>query len=306
MHDPEAKEDTFNVDLRKNVWACHSSSCVAGRNAAKRGGGGLKKGGDVLEFVQYMEKASSLRVAGEKLQDWFGPFSDTVVLPAEILEVESAPNKPLGFELKDIAFKHPYLASRGFDEEECEYLGVGFFPGKGSMAGRIVFPIHNAEGQIVGYAGRLAEEAESEGNPRWRFPAGFRKSCELYNLHRVEAEDWTEVVVVESFWGVLACVRAGIMNAVAVMGTSISDWQAQMLAHRFGRVVLLLDGDEHGREAIGAAVHRLVMAEVGHVDIAFLPKGEQPDTISSDALRVLLRLADMPFAWTLADEAAAV
>ncbi len=305
-HDPEAKEDTFNVDLGKNVWACHSSSCVAGRNAAKRGGGGLKKGGDVLEFVQYMEKASSLRVAGEKLEAWFGPFGDSAASPVERIEVESAPNKPLGFELKDIGHRHASLAARGFDEEECEYLGVGFFPGKGSMAGRIVFPIHNADGQLVGYAGRLADAAESNGDPRWRFPVGFQKSRELYNLHRVESEDWTEVIVVESFWGVLACVRAGIMNAVAVMGTSISDWQAEMLAHRFGRVVLLLDGDEYGREAIGAAVHKLVMAEVGHVDIVFLPKGEQPDTLLPDDLRRLLRFADMPFAWTLADETAAV
>lgn len=300
-HDPESTEPTFNVDLAKNVWACHSGPCVAGRNMKKREGGGLKKGGDVLEFVQFMEKAPSLRVAGEKLEAWFGPFSEASSPHVEEPEIEAVPNKPLSFELRDIQHRHEYLSGRGFDEEECEYLGVGFFPGKGSMAGRIVFPIHNADGELVGYAGRLAGESETAENPRWRLPGGFLKSIELFNLHRVEAEDWTEVIVVESFWGVLACIRAGIMNAVSVMGTSISEWQAETLAHRFPRVTLLLDGDEYGRAAIGAAVHQLVMAEVEHVDLVLLPKGAQPDTISADELRRYLRLADMPCAWSLVE-----
>jgi Toprim-like/DNA primase catalytic core, N-terminal domain len=293
-HDPEATEHTFSVDFGKNVWACHSSSCVAGRNVKKKGGG-LKKGGDVLEFVQYMEKAASLRVAGERLESWFGPFGNEPVMTPIETESEPIENSPLAFELKGIEHGHPYLSGRGFDEEECEYMGVGFFPGKGSMQDRIVFPIHNEKGELVAYAGRHIVD----GEPRWKLPAGFSKSRELYNLHRVED---SEVVVVESFWGVLACVRAGIMNAVAVMGTSISDRQAEMLAARFGRVILMLDGDEHGREAIGAAVHSLVMAEAHVVDIAFLPKGCQPDEISPDNLRRLLRLGEIPAAWSLVEE----
>src|SRR6185436_8989821 len=99
------------------------------------------------------------------------------------------------------------------------------------------------------------------------------------------ATDRAEVIVVESFWGVMACVRVGVMNAVAIMGTSISDWQAETLAARFRRVTLMLDGDEYGRQAIGAAVHKLVLAKVSQIDLVLLPDGKQPDTISSDDLR---------------------
>jgi hypothetical protein len=67
------------------------------------------------------------------------------VVPVEVVETHAV-NEPLKFKLQGIEHVHPYLVGRGFEEEECEYLGVGFFPGKGSMAGRIVFPIHNEDG----------------------------------------------------------------------------------------------------------------------------------------------------------------
>jgi hypothetical protein len=302
-HDPEATEDTFHVDFGKNVWACHSASCVAGRKTKKEGGA-PKKGGDVLEFVKFMEKAVSLRVAGEKLEAWFGPFVDRPEAPGIPSEFEMSTypegdiNKPLTFVLKDPNPKDPYLQTRGFDEEECEYLGVGYFRGKGMMAECIVFPIHNENGELIAYAGRATDRDIPHGR-RWRLPPGFMKTRAHYNLHRVQD---SEVIVVESFWGVLACVRAGIMNAVSIMGTSISDWQAATLAARFKRVIVMFDGDEYGREAVSAAVNALVMAEVEHIDLVLLPKGEQPDTLTPDALRLQLRMADMPSAWSLVEE----
>jgi DNA primase len=68
---------------------------------------------------------------------------------------------------------------------------VGFFAGKGSMHDRIVIPIHNSEGELVAYAGRSIDGSE----PRYKFPAGFHKSLELFNLHRVRRE--VSVVLVE-------------------------------------------------------------------------------------------------------------
>jgi DNA primase len=289
------------------VWACHSSSCIAARNKP----GVTKKGGDLFEFVTIMEKCS-LGEAGEKLDRWFGPFEDAAVERPEAPGIPSHElmstypdgdiNKPLTFVLKDPNPKDPYLHVRGFDEEECEYLGVGFFRGRGMMENRIVFPIHNENGELIAYAGRSTDR-EVVHDQRWRFPPGFMKSMALYNLHRVEDD---EVIVVESFWGVLACIRAGIMNAVSIMGTSISDWQAETLAHRFRRVILMLDADEYGREAIGAAVGKLVMAEVEHIDLVLLPKGLQPDEIAPDELRKVLRIADFPAALALVVEEEAV
>lgn len=94
---------------------------------------------------------------------------------------ETAVNKPLTFQLKSVDCSHPYLSERGITKETAEYFGVGFFPGKGSMNGRIVIPIHNQHGKLVAYAGRAIDGSE----PRYKLPAGFHKSLELFNLHRV-------------------------------------------------------------------------------------------------------------------------
>src|SRR5260370_268330 len=56
---------------------------------------------------------------------------------------EGEPNKPLTFELQKIDHAHPYLAERGITKETARTFGVGYFPGKGSMHGRFVVPIHN-------------------------------------------------------------------------------------------------------------------------------------------------------------------
>src|SRR5216684_1632007 len=145
------KDRSFHASLLKGqwVWSCHSASCVAAR-------GGKKKGGDLIEFVGFMEKCG-LRQAGELLDSWFGPFGDSSApapqVPAREVVPQNEVNPPLKFQLKDIRHVHPYLSVRGFDEEECEYLGVGFFPGRGMMQNRIVFPLHDSEGVLIGYAG---------------------------------------------------------------------------------------------------------------------------------------------------------
>jgi DNA primase len=105
----------------------------------------------------------------------------------------------------------------------------------------------------------------------------------VYNLHRVEEDT---AIVCESFWGVLACVRAGIMNAVSVMGHFISPEQAALLS-RFRHLTVLYDGDEHGDEGIAQALSVFPGAEVIR-----LPRGRQPDHFAPDFLRSLLKQPD--------------
>jgi hypothetical protein len=301
QHSSTEDRATFHVERKENgtwVWACHSSSCVAARNSAKRSGGGLKKGGDLIEFVQYKESLPSLRAAGELLESWYGPFGEVAAVPTGPLGPQrNAPprvNPPLGFSLQGIQHVHPYLTRRGFEEEECEFLGVGFFPGKGSMSGRIVFPIHNGSGELIGYAGRLVDDSLiCEAVPRWKFPGGFSRGEVLWNLHRVTEDDWTEVIVVESFWGVLACIRAGIMNAVALMSNEAAESQVKLLAG-FQRVVVCLDGDKYGRAGGQRLIEKLVAAEVESVELKLLAADVQPDDVSVDTLRVVLGSLPVP------------
>ncbi len=270
--------DDFTVNVKENYFNCKSTSCTAARKG--------RKGGDIVYFVSVIESIPQYEAA-ERIVEWFGVDlgSPTAVAPKQVEQAptdEEEVNPPLKFELKDIDPKHEYLFWRQHHEEECQALGVGFFPGKGSMAGRIVFPIHNAEGQLIGYAGRSIDP-NCEHSERWRFPKGFHRGQVLYNLHRVEGD---AVIVVESFWGVLACLREGIPNAVALMSNRATDAQLVALVDRFRHITLLLDGDQAGIEGAKDLGVRLLNAGSMHVDVRVPPDGKQPDEVGE--LRELL------------------
>ena len=149
---------TFVVNTEKNIWTCKSESC---RKASDT------RGGNVLDFVAAMEPCT-VREAALTLADWFQVSGDRTreqVEPATPKpEPKPAPatNAPLGFQLKGIDPGHPYLAERGIERGTAESFGVGFFPGKGSMSGRLVFPIYDGRDQLVAYAGRSLNGEEPQ------------------------------------------------------------------------------------------------------------------------------------------------
>src|ERR1017187_9183698 len=276
IHKGEGAE-SFHANTEKNAFHCFS--CQAK--------------GNVLDFVAAMEKCS-VRDAGLRLQGWF-QISGTGEAPAasqkpptgsqpvrEEAGERGAPNKPLGFRLKGIDHRYPYLAQRGIDPETAEYFGVGFFSGKGSMSGKIVIPIENEAGELVAYAGRSIDGSE----PKYKLPAGFKKGQVLYNLARALEEDSTgAVVLVEGFFDCMKVVQAEHV-CVALMGCSLSEEQEKLLARHFRQVVLMLDGDEAGRRAAGDIAGRL--ARRAWVRVVDVPAGKQPDQLLTQEVRELL------------------
>lgn len=285
-HSSDTSKESFGVDTGKNIWACQSSSCSAARQG--------KKGGNVLDFVSIMESCS-IRDAALKLHEWYATRSragSTKAEPAtggkEKLVAEeregsadSAENKPLTFTLKNVDSGHQYLRSRGIMEEVAKYFGVGVFAGRGSMSGRLVIPIQNERGELVAYTGRSLDGSE----PKYKLPAGFHKSVELFNLDRAGAVDRERVIVVEGFFDCMKVHQAGCPHVVALMGCSLSESQERLL-RPFKSVILFLDGDDAGREAARSIAARLVHSHF--VKVVSLPEGKQPDRLSSDEIRRLL------------------
>jgi hypothetical protein len=128
-------------------------------------------------------------------------------------------------------------------EDMVREFGVGFFPNRGVMQNRSVIPIHKAKGELVAYAGRTIDGSE----PRYRFPAGFHKSLELFNLHRVRGE--LSVILVEGFFDCMKVTQAGFPR-VALMGSTMSKTQEDLLVENLAgpslrRPLSLLDFDKH-------------------------------------------------------------
>src|SRR4051812_31326182 len=199
-------------------------------------------------------------------------------------------NKALGLTLSlDLEAGMPYLTARGVTREQAEAFGLGLCTTGKTIPGRLGIPIHNAVGELVAYAGRWvgAPEDIPEGEEKYKLPAGFHKSAELYNLHRAKA--CQTLTIVEGYFGTIRLFGALRVPTVGLMGASVSDRQIELLkehcpALRF--VTVCLDGDEPGRKASETVAARL--AAHWWVRIALLPDGMQPDTAPAEVVLATL------------------
>ena len=281
-HTSRQSRQSFSVNLSLQAWSCHSASCIAARDG--------RIGGHVIDLVAIMERCS-LREAGLRLQDWFSiRSSHPAQAPAPAMASSAVePNRPLGFALQRIDTQHPYLAQRGISPGTARLFGVGMYDGNGFLAGRCVIPIRDEKSQLVAYAGRAVNGEE----PKYRFPAGFRKSQVLFNLDRAMQTGVCDVIVVEGFFDALKVHQAGHPAVVALMGASFSQRQSELLLSHFARVTLMLDGDETGRRAT-EVIAQLLQSKVA-INKVELPSRLQPDQLSSVEINLLVDPANCPF-----------
>jgi DNA primase len=262
--------EAFHANLGRNVFHCFA--CGAG--------------GNVLDFVAKME-GCSVREAALRLQASPGPgvgaarVSSSGPERRELVTKKRELNPPLGFSLK-VDGTHPYLARREVDPITAGHFGLGYYGGRGLMSRRIAIPIHDHQGRLVAYCGRALDGAA----PRYRFPAGFQKSQVLFNYHRARTVGEDRVIVVEGFFDCLRVHQAGFPGVVALMGARLSATQKNLLADRFSRVVLLLDGDPTGRAATAQIARDL--APACSVTEVLLPPKMQPDQMAAAGIRQAL------------------
>ena len=108
----------------------------------------------------------------------------------------------------------------------------------------------------------------------------------LFNLDRAIETDGPNVIVVEGFFDALKVYQAGHPAVVALMGTSFSQRQSELLLSHFISVTLMLDGDQPGRRA-AAVIAKLLTPKV-RVHQVDLPNHVQPDQLSSAEINVLV------------------
>lgn len=287
----------FTANLVDNWWKCFSGNCTYRNDKGK-------VGGNQIDLVAGIEDCG-FRDAALLLQEWFSitpqrPAPSTrrkgmrISRKREEKGSESPPapdkvptaNKPLSFHLQNLDVEHPYLHRRGLTRDTIEYFGLGFCS-KGSMKNRIAIPIHNAGGQLVGYAGRwaLGDEELPEGEGKYKLPPGFHKSLEVYNLHRIP-EGTKRVILVEGYASVWWLHQNGFPNVVSCMGSTLSEEQQRLLAKRFKGVEIFFDGDASGE--FGARDALLALASRMWVKLARCPEGLQPDRLPEHELKHLL------------------
>jgi DNA primase len=145
---------------------------------------------------------------------------------------------------------------------------------------RIMFPIHDSSGRVIGFGGRILDKGEPKYLNSPETPL-FSKGRELYGLFQARPAVRTSgrVVVVEGYMDVVALAQHGIEYAVATLGTATTPAHAQKLFRLTDTVVFCFDGDEAGRRAAWRALENTlgVLADDKLAKFLFLPDGEDPD-----------------------------
>ena len=149
--------------------------------------------------------------------------------------------------------------------------------------GRLIFPINNITGQPIALGGRIIENldylAKYINSPETLF---FKKGSNLYNLDlaRKLSNKVDHIYLVEGYMDVVGLSKNGIDNAVANLGTSLTDKQIQILNQFFDDIIICFDGDESGYKAALRAAENSIkeLKPEKQISFLFLPNKEDPDS----------------------------
>ena len=214
-------------------------------------------------------------------------------------------------ELKKSAAAIDYLKKRGLSGEIAAHFGIGYAPsdwrnlskvfpdydserlveaglvisGEGRrydrFRDRIMFPILDARGRIIGFGGRVLGAGEPKYLNSPETPL-FEKGRELYGLFQARRaiQDASKVLVVEGYMDVVALAQNGIHYAVATLGTATTPIHVQKLMRQSDHVFFCFDGDNAGRRAAWRALENSLshLSDGKDISFLFLPQGEDPDS----------------------------
>ena len=176
---------------------------------------------------------------------------------------------------------------------------------------RLMFPIHNEAGKIIGFGGRALRPDEKAKYLNSPTRGLYNKSAVLYNLHRakIEARKNSRMILVEGYMDAIGVYAAGIKEVVAASGTAFHADQVRMVKRQVaqsgnaGLVILNFDSDRAGAESTEKRIGSF-LAEGMRVRVLEIPGGLDPDEYiqqnGADAYRKLLAGAASYFHW-LAD-----
>lgn len=214
--------------------------------------------------------------------------------------------------LKDAPRAIDYLKGRGLSGEIAKRFGIGYapegwqglaaaFPDYSAKAlvtaglvkhtdegkrydvfrDRIMFPIVDVRGNVIGFGGRVLGEGEPKYLNSPETPV-FEKGRELYGLYQARRaiRDAGRVIVVEGYMDVVALAQSGVAYAVATLGTATTPTHVQKLLRQADEIVFCFDGDDAGRRAAWRALENSLgqLVDGKQLRFLFLPQGEDPDT----------------------------
>jgi len=212
----------------------------------------------------------------------------------------------LGYAPNDFGKLTNYLKSQGYTEEE---MIAGFLCGKSQKTGRaydyfrnrVIFPIVDTSRNIVAFGGRVMDDSKPKYLNSSDTPA-FKKSKNLFALNYAKGFCAEQLILCEGYMDVIALHQAGFPNAVATLGTAITEEHARIISRYTKKVIISYDSDEAGQKAANKAM--LLLGKVGvEVRVLKMQGAKDPDEFikkkGAEAFRALLNESRTCFEYKL-------
>jgi DNA primase len=270
--------NAFHVDLKRNLFHCFTHC----------------GGGSIFDFVMKMEQLDFYSAA-RKIWDIFYP---SALRRLNFFYDEKRPKTPFAMDNHNLLARpgvpilrlqpsHPYLTKRNISPTLASFFHMGYC-GHGIMKDRIAIPIIDIQQHIVAYAGRAIRDDQS---PKYLFPKNFKKSQHLFNIQHIQRKSLQginhqcnkPVFLVEGFFACIHIVKAGF-DAVSLMGTTASSHQLDLMKEIPRFYILMMDGDEAGRNATPIIEKKLTLFQIPYRTIKLMDF-KQPDELSVDYLK---------------------
>ena len=202
----------------------------------------------------------------------------------------------LGFSPNSWEGLKQYLADRGYSESELLNAGLIIEAETGKthdrFRNRLMFPIHDARGHVTGFGARALDDSLPKYINSPQTPI-FDKSSSLYgiNLATAAIRQQNLAVIAEGYMDVITAHQNGFHNAVASMGTSVTEKQVSTLKRLTKNITLALDADAAGEEAMlrGVSFENTLGAEV---KVIILPRGKDPDDVIKEDAKSWQKLVE--------------
>jgi DNA primase len=302
----EERTPSFSVEPQEKLYHCFG--CGVGGDVIKFVED--KEGLNFAEAVELLADRYGVELEREKEDPQAEKRRERRRRLEQLLDRSAAFYANYLWESEEAAKARDYLAGRGLEEEVLRVFGVGYAPSawdkilvRGQRAGfdveelrgvglvqrgrsggdydrfreRIMFPIRDRRGRVLGFGGRAMRPDQGAKYVNTAETDFFHKSQILYGVDRAKAAiaKAGRAVVVEGYTDVLALHQAGVEEAVAVMGTAITGEQVAALSGMVEEVVLALDADSAGQEAMLRA-QSVAAGRRMRLRVAAMPAGEDP------------------------------
>lgn len=289
LHELADNKTAFSYHVGMKIWHCFTKNCH------------IEYGCDIIGLVRFaldtIGKPSKFTDAIKYLEDFLGQKVDKITLEDEeifLKNIKKINSNKIQKKYNEDVLKnlkpHDYLVKRGFKIETILKFGIGYCDkSHKKFFNRIVIPVRDISGQIVGFTARWAGDETKNGVIKWLHSFDFQKKNNLFNLHEAlsHIRETGEAIVVEGPIDVIKLYEYDIFNAVAIFGTSLSYMQKTIILSNASSIVLALDSDAAGKCAMENIANELK----NYLDVyrISLPQGKDIDELSQEEIKEIFK-----------------